>query len=78
MQVNTVDCVCFVTQKAAFEKMRNLDTKEMVFDMKIMDLNTEVSAKKIIVTLIFEIDSSGINMAMTLINQKIMVLFHII
>lgn len=55
-------------QKSAFEKMMDLDIEEMVFAMKIIDLNAEVFAEKIMVTLVFEINGGGIYMVMTLIN----------
>ena len=46
----------------------NLNIKKVMFAKKIIDLNTEVSAEKIMVALVFEIDSSGIHMTMILIN----------
>ena len=55
--------------------MINLKAEEMVFAMKIIDLNTEIFAEKIMVALIYEIDGSNIYMVMTLINQNIIVLF---
>lgn len=66
--VDNIDCICLVTQKAASEKIIDLDTKEVVSAMKIIDLNIEVSAEKTMVTFIFEIDDSGIYTTMALIN----------
>lgn len=43
--------------------------------MKMIDLDTKVFIAKTIVVLVFEINSSGIHMAMNLINQDIIVLF---
>lgn len=43
--------------------------------MKIIDLNAKVFAEKIIIALVFEIDSGSIHIAITLINQNITVLF---
>ena len=65
-------------QKAAFEKMMDLDAKEVVFAVKIIGLDAEVSVEKAMVALVFEIDGSGIHMAMTLMNQDITVLFQIV
>lgn len=48
--------------------MMDLDTKKVVFAVKIIDLDAEVSAEKIMVALIFEIDDSGIYIVMTLMN----------
>ena len=45
-----------------------LDIKKVIFAIKIIDLNTEIFAKKAIIALIFEIDSSGIYIAIILIN----------
>lgn len=57
-----------VTQKAISENMIDLDTKEVVSIVKIIDLDAEVSAEKTMMVLISKIDGSNINMAMTLIN----------
>lgn len=46
--------------------------------MKIIDLDAEVSAQKIMVLLIFEIDGNSIHIEMALIDQDTMVLFQII
>ena len=67
-----------MTQKAAFERMKNLDAKEVVSAMKIIDLDAEISAEKAMVPLIFEIDGGGIYMAMALMNQDTTILFQII
>lgn len=45
---------------------------------KMIDLKTGVSIKKIIIALIFEIDSTGIYIIITLINQNIIVLLQIV
>lgn len=45
---------------------------------KIIDLDAEVSTKKIMVALILEIYSGGIYTAMTLMNQNTMVLLQIV
>lgn len=45
---------------------------------KMIDLNTEISAKKTIVALLFEIDNGGMNTAIILVNQNIMMLFQIV
>lgn len=42
-----------MTQKVDFKKMIDLNIKKIVFVIKIIDLNTKVFIKKIIVTLIF-------------------------
>lgn len=63
-------------QKAASEKMMGLNAEKVVFNVKIIDLNTEVSVKKIIVAFIFKIDCSAIYTAIILINQDIMVLLQ--
>lgn len=55
--------------------MIDLNTKEVVFTMKIINLNIKVSIKKIIVDFVFEIDSNNIYIKMALINQDIIVLF---
>lgn len=68
IQVNTVDCIRFMTRKTVFKKMMDLDAEEMVFVMKIIDLNAEVFAEKIIVALVFEINGGGIYTVMALIN----------
>lgn len=50
----------------------------MMSVVKIINLNIEVSAKKIIDILIFEIDSGSIYTKMALINQDITVLLQIV
>lgn len=65
-------------QKAASEKMIDLDAKKVVFIMKIIDLNAKVSAKKTTIVLIFEINGGGIYTAIVLINQDTIVLFQVI
>lgn len=46
--------------------------------MKMIDLDIEVFTEKTMMALVFEIDGSDIYIAMTLINQDIMVLLQII
>lgn len=48
--------------------MIDLDAKKIVFDIKIIDLNTKIFAKKIIIAFIFKINSSNIYKIMVLIN----------
>ena len=57
-----------MSQKAIFEKIIDLDAKEIIFVIKIIDLDAKVFAKKIIVALIFKIDGVAIYMTMVLIN----------
>lgn len=75
---STISYIHFVTPKDAFERIIDLDTEDMVCVKKIIDLNIEVFAKKIIVTLVFRINNSSIYIAMALINQDITVLFYIV
>lgn len=65
---DTVDCVGFITQKAVSKKIRSLDVEEVVYTLKIIDLDTKVSAEKTKMALVFKINSSDIHIAMTLIN----------
>ena len=58
--------------------MINLDAEEVVSSVKIIYLDIEVFIKKIMITLVFEINSSGIYTAITLMNQNTMVLLQII
>lgn len=55
-------------QKAAFEKMIGLDIEEVMSVVKIINLDTEISAKKTMGILIFEIDGGSIHTKMALIN----------
>lgn len=48
--------------------MIDLDVEEVVFVVKIIDLNTEVSVEKAMVVLVFEIDDSNSHTAMALMN----------
>lgn len=73
--VDIVDYIRLMIQKAAFEKIFDLDAKKKVFVIKIIDLNVELSAEKIMVALVFEIDSNYIYTKMALINEDIIVLF---
>ena len=67
-----------MTQKAASKKMIDLDAKKIVSTVKIIYLDAEVSVEKTMVALVFEINTSSIHTAMTLINQDIIVLFQIV
>lgn len=58
--------------------MMDLDAKEVVSTLKTIDLDIEIFAEKTIMTLVFNINGSGIYTIMALINQDIMVLFQII
>ena len=78
VQMDTVDCIRLVTQKAASEKMRSLDTKEVVSVMKIIDLDAEVSTEKIMVAPVFEINVSGIHTVIALMNQETTMLLQIV
>lgn len=46
----------------------DLNTKEIVFARKIIDLDIELSNKKRIITFVFKINNSDIYIAMILIN----------
>lgn len=46
----------------------NLDAEGVVFIIKIIDLDVEMFVEKIMVALVFEIDSSSIYIAIALIN----------
>lgn len=46
----------------------NLNIKEVMSAIKLIDLDTKVSIEKIMMAFVFKIDSSGIHMTMTLIN----------
>lgn len=59
--VDTVDFEHFVIQKSVSRKIMHLDIEEMIF------------AVKSILLLLCEIDSDGINTAVALMNQDIMV-----
>ena len=73
-----MDCIRFVIQKVISKKIMDLNIKEMVFAIKIIDLDAEGFAEKIMVALIFKIDGSGIYTAITLMNQNTIVLLQII
>ena len=60
--------------KAIFKKMINLIIKKIIFTINIIDLDAEISAAKIIVALVFEINNGNIYIIMTLINQDIIML----
>lgn len=46
----------------------DLDIKEVMFIIKIIDLDDKIFAEKAMVSLIFKINSGGIYIAMVLIN----------
>ena len=58
--------------------MIDLNIKEIIFFIKIIDLNGEISTKKVIMVLVFEIDGGSIHIVMALINQDITMLFQIV
>lgn len=64
-----------MTQKATAEKILDLDVEKVMSAIKIIDLDAKMSTEKAMVALIFEIDGSGIYIAMTLMNQDTTVLF---
>ena len=53
----------------------DLNIEKVVFIIKIINLDTKVFTKKIIVSLIFKINNSNIYIIMTLINQNTIMLF---
>lgn len=65
-------------QKAVDEIMIDLDIKELMSAIKMIDLNAEVSAEKILVVLVFEIDDNSIHIEMALIDQNTIVLLQTI
>lgn len=56
----------------------NLNAAKIVFIAKIIDLKAEVSAKKVMVALVFKINGGGIYIAIALINQDTTMLFQIV
>lgn len=58
--------------------MMDLDAKEVLSTVKIIDLDAEVLTEKAMVAFVSEIDSDGIHMAIVLINQYTTVLFQIV
>ena len=67
-----------MTQKAVSEKMIDLDAKEVVSAVKIIYLDVEIPIEKIMVALVFEIDSGDIHIAMILMSQDTTVLLQIV
>lgn len=57
--------------------MIDLNTKEVIFIMKIIDLDAEIFIKKTIIAVIFKIDSNIIYIVIILINQDTTMLFYI-
>lgn len=55
-------------QNAVFEKMIDLDAKKVMFVIKIIELDVKIFAKKIMIALIFEIDSIVIYITIVLMN----------
>lgn len=49
----------------------DLNAKKVVSSIEIINLDVEISAKKIIVALIFEIEIRSIHIKMVMINQDI-------
>lgn len=78
MEVNTIDCIYFVIQKAISKQMINLNAKKIVFAIKIINLDAEMFIEKVIVAFVFKINGGSIYMVMILINQDIMMLCQII
>ena len=58
--------------------MIHLNAKEIIFAMIIIGLNVKVSTKKIMIALVFEINSGNIYIEIALINQDIIVLLQIV
>lgn len=58
--------------------MINLNTKKMVSDIEIIDLDIEIFTKKIVVAFIFKIKDNDIYVRIALINQNTIVLLQII
>ena len=56
-----------MTQKATSKKISDFDAM-VVFVMKIIDRDAEVSTEKTMVALVFEIDGGGIHRKMVFIN----------
>ena len=56
----------------------DLDAEEVMSIVKIIYLDAEVSVKKTMVALVFEIEGGNIYMTITLMNQDITVLLQII
>lgn len=75
---DNIDHICFIILKAAFEKIRDLDIKKVVFTIKIINLNIKIFAKKTMMALVFEINNGSIHMIITLMNQDIIVLLQIV
>ena len=59
----------FILKKVVLEVLvsRMLITKILLFALKMIDLDTEISIKKTIMVLVFEINGGGIYMEITLI-----------
>lgn len=58
--------------------MINLNIEEVISAVKIINLDIEISAKKIMIALVFKINNSDIYMTIILINQDIVVPFQIV
>lgn len=72
--VDAINCLYFVTQKAISKKIINLDAEEVVFAVKIIDLDVEVFTKKRMMVFVFMIYSSNIYTKIASINQNTMIL----
>lgn len=60
-----------VIQKAVSEKIIDPNFEEIVSNKKIINLDAEVSAEKIIIVLVIEIDGNNIYMEKAWIKQNI-------
>lgn len=56
----------------------DIKAREVVFPMKIINLDAEMCAKRAIVALVCEINGGGIHMVMVLMNQDTIVPFQIV
>lgn len=68
MQIDTINCIYFVIQKIACEKMGGLDVEEIMSAIKIIILNIKVSTEKTKMALVFKINDNSIYIAIILIN----------
>ena len=67
-----------MTWKVTLERIIDLDAENVVFAVKIIYLDANVSSEKIMMALVFEINVGSIYIAITLINQDITVLHQIV
>lgn len=78
VNVNMANCIRFKIQKDAFKKMIDLDLEKVMFVVKIIALNFEISAEIIIVVLVFEINGGNMYIIIILKNQDTTVLHWIV